>query len=432
MELIFKKTDDVYGVSNQQIESYIERNHVDDKFVEGLKSQRHIIVYGASKQGKTALINKHLKTDDFVRVDCAPNSTPLDLYKSVLRQLNVEFNEERSLENFKEINPNTGIKAKVKIPFFGEAEANAGISGKSYEKEVLKFTSVEFNLGLAQDIAEILKSFNSKARIILENFHYLDEDVQKQLAFDLRIFEDHNILFIVLGIWREKNRLSQYNGDLLDRMLEVPVEPWSTEDFIRVLREGEPLLNVSFSEIDQLIVDASFGSIGVFQELCNNSCKLRGVTETNQNDTIEITPEDLQQAIRLKLEDYAGRHVRALETLIEQRAKSSDEVPLYIAHYFVNAILKNKFDDIRKGFHRKDIHEMIKREHHRPEDVRASDLSYFLHNIVASQIKKSIIPPIFDYDRNTRMLIIIDSTFYFFLENANKDDILEDLGNPEI
>lgn len=426
------KTEDVFGVSNKQIASYIERQEVDEKFISGLKTNKHIIIYGASKQGKTALTNKHLDEDDYVRVDCSPNSNPIDLYKSVLRQLGVEFQETKVVEESCAINPNIGIKANVKIPFVGEVAGSTGISVTDTEKQVVTYNSVEFNLELAQDISEILKAYKFTKRIILENFHYLEEDVQKQMAFDLRVFEDHNILFIILGIWREKNRLSQFNGDLLDRMIEIPVEPWTTEDFKRVLREGEPLLNVTFEGVEDELVKATFDSIGVFQELCKHSCKYAGVNETIQTETQDITIANLKEAITEKLEDYSSRHIRSLETFIEQKAKSSDEVPLYLGYYFVNALFKNDFEDITKGFKRKEIHEMLKADHHRPDDVRPSDLSYFLHNLVANQIKKKIIPPIFDYDRSTRVLRIIDSTFYFFLQNVDKSEVLEELDAPEI
>lgn len=49
------KIEDVFGVSGKQLESYIERDHVDKKFIDALRTDKQIIVYGASKQGKTAL-----------------------------------------------------------------------------------------------------------------------------------------------------------------------------------------------------------------------------------------------------------------------------------------------------------------------------------------------------------------------------------------
>ena len=57
-------------------------------------------------------------------------------------------------------------------------------------------------------------------------------------------------------------------------------------------------------------------------------------------------------------------------------------------------------------------------------------MSYFLHNLTPSQIKKSIIPPLFDYDRSTRKLKVIDSTLYFFLRNIDKDEIIEEFDKP--
>lgn len=425
------ETSKVYGVSNDTIATYIQRPKVDQEFLKGLESNKHIIVYGASKQGKTSLTNKHLKTDDFVRIDCSPNSNPIDIYKSILRQLKIEFEEQRTETDTTELSPQAGIKAKVKIPFTAELELGSSVSGKAEKSSTTSYKTVEYNLSIAQDISEILKSANFNKRIILENFHYLEEEIQKSLAFDLRVFEDHHILFIILGIWREKNRLSQFNGDLLDRVKEVPVEPWEKEDFIRVIKEGEPLLNVSFEKIQNKLIEASFDSIGVLQELCKETCLAAGIDNTNQGTTIVFEERDLDVAIKKKLEDYSSRHIRCLETFIDQKAKSSEETPLYLAYYFIIVILKKEFSEITNGLKRKQIQENIQEIHHTPDRVRSSDLSNFLHNLVSSQIKKNIIPPLFDYDRSIRTIKVIDSTFYFFIKNINKDEFIKDLDAPE-
>jgi hypothetical protein len=51
---------EVFGVSATPILSYIERVEVDSRFREALQSDKQIIVYGSSKQGKTALVSKFL------------------------------------------------------------------------------------------------------------------------------------------------------------------------------------------------------------------------------------------------------------------------------------------------------------------------------------------------------------------------------------
>lgn len=42
----------------------------------------------------------------------------------------------------------------------------------------------------------------------------------------------------IFGIWCEANRPIQFNGDLLDRITEFPVEPWSADDFKKVIKKN--------------------------------------------------------------------------------------------------------------------------------------------------------------------------------------------------
>ena len=194
------KTNQVYGVSNEMIETYIEREDVDRLFIEGLEINKHIIVYGASKQGKTYLITKHLKASDYIKVDCSPQSTALDIYKSIIRQLDIEILESKETRDNINGDIKIGLKAKIRIPFLSsEGEAMASAS-KGREKQI-SYKIIDYNLNLAQDVSELLKEIKFSKRIVLENFHYLKIDVQHQLAIDLRILEDYKIIFIILGIW---------------------------------------------------------------------------------------------------------------------------------------------------------------------------------------------------------------------------------------
>ena len=88
-------------------------------------------------------------------------------------------------------------------------------------------------------------------------------------------------------------------------------------------------------------------------------------------------------------------------------------------------------ENIIQGMRRKPLQEKIKELHHRPHDVRPSDIGYFLKNLVASQISKGISPPIFDFDNSTSSIKIIDSTFYFFIKNCDRKEVVENLALPE-
>jgi hypothetical protein len=426
------KTADVFGVKSKLIKSYIERDAVDEKFKAAITDGNEVIVYGSSKQGKTSLILSHLSEDKYVKVECSPQTQSIDIYKSILRQLKITYTESEVTEATSEQGGKLGAGFKIKIPFIGDTSATTEISDKASNRQSTTTSYIEYNLALAQDVSELLKKFSLDHYIVIENFHYLEITVQEALAYDLRVFQDHHIIFIVLGIWREANRLIQFNGDLLDRVTEVPVEPWEADDFLKVIAKGEELLNVDFSEVKDKLIEDSFDSVGVVQEICKSCCLIAGVTATAP-DKVFITQDILNSALQLKAKEYGVRHIRNFEAFVDIARRTSNQSgkpSLAFPYYFIKLLLTHEFKNIEKGLSRGVLLEEIRKIHHRPDDVRSGDLGSFLHNLTEHQIAKKIQPPFVDYDRGGKTLKIIDSSLYFFLKHCNRKEILDDIPNP--
>jgi hypothetical protein len=426
------KTTDVFGVKSSLVKSYIERESVDEKFKDALSSGNEIVIYGSSKQGKTSLLLKHLDVDRYIKVECSPQTTTVDIYKSVIRQLGITFIESETVES----TTDKGIKVsggfKVKIPFIGETGINPEVSNQAGYSKEQNTTHVEYNLALAQDVSELLRARKFKKFIVLENFHYLPNEIQETLAYDLRIFQDYGFIFIILGIWREANRLVQFNGDLLDRVTEVPVEPWDRDDFLRVIAKGEKLLNANFSNVKQKIAEESFNGVGVVQEICKLCCLEAGLRSTSK-EKIQITSDHFEVAKQKKADEYGVRHIRNFESFVDVRVRISSQSgkpSLAYPYYFIRLLLTHDFEEIHNGLSRGQLLEEIRKIHHRPSDVRSSDLGKFLHNITQHQISKRIQPPFVDYDRGGKTLKIIDSSLYFFLKYCDRAAILDDIQNP--
>ncbi|HNP97133.1 MAG TPA: hypothetical protein PKJ63_15945, partial [Cyclobacteriaceae bacterium] len=104
--------------------------------------------------------------------------------------------------------------------------------------------------------------------------------------------------------------------------------------------------------------------------------------------------------------------------------------PLFLTYYLVRVILSEGYEGLANGMRRSVIQEKIQAIHHRPTDVRASDMSNLLYNLAKTQANKSISPPIVDYDQSKKMLQIVDSTFYFFLKHADLRAIETELPSP--
>lgn len=426
---------EVFGVSPNQVLSYIVRDKIDTKFNESLETGNHIVVYGASKQGKTALVSRYLPYNDNIVVRLTPNTNISDIYSSVLRQVGIEIEISNQSESSTAMSATAGIKAKAKVLIFGEGEANASGTLSSGDKQSKTYQTIPFNLALAQDVSELLHKVSFNKKIILENFHYLDEEKQRELSFDLRTFQETRIIFVILGVWRKKDKLRTYCPDLTDRVDDVPVEPWESEDFRKVIKKGAEELNISFSEsIVAKFITNSFGSIGVLQELLRVCCSQADVNRTQVGHCRHIANDSsADAALDEKCNEYRETHQQALELLASgnvTHSKGKEKAPLHLPYYLVRVIAKKGYDGILGGLSRSDITEGIKAIHHRPGDVRPSDISNLLHNLSSLQFKKKLNPPLVDYDQGKRQLFAIDSTFFYFLKNSDLEEFEEELPSP--
>lgn len=426
----------VFGVSRDPVASYIERDSVDSTLSEALATTKQIVIYGSSKQGKTALLQRHLDEKYRCTYHCGPASSAEDIYRAFLRQLGVEIVTEKANTASKEATASIKSTFSAFLPFISKGEVEANAEGKVGKELQTTTKPIEFNLNAAQDVGELLLEVGGANKFfVLENFHYLTVDVQGQFAFDLRTFEEMGIRFIILGVWRENNRLIQFNGDLQDRVAEVPVEPWEKEDFARVADTGEKTLNISISDdLKERMFDEAHGSVAVVQELLKKFCEISGVKEVQREVLVLNDHENLKKAISVKVSDYASRHVRSLESIAagsRSRRPSEDAVALYLQYYLVQVLLTRSYSELKDGIERKTLQELIRGIHTHPDNVRTSDVTGTLKRLPVLQTNQNIVPPLLDYDQGTRRLKVVDSTLYFFIDNCDAEEVMAEIPHPD-
>ncbi|WP_047691372.1 AAA family ATPase [Vibrio sp. ZOR0018] len=428
------KVEDVFGVSVKQVKSYIEREQVDNKFIEALKSDKQIIVYGSSKQGKTALVKKYIDYDDNIVISLSPKHTLKDIYQTILRKSGITLRTSYTKGSGQSSTAKGKARIQGAIALVLKGTAEVGLDRSSNHSSTENYDEIEFNLELPDDVADIINRHGNKKVVILENFHYLSEEVQKDFAYDLRTFQELKVRFVIVGVWKESNRLSQFNGELQDRIDEIPVEPWTNEDFLRIIAKGEQELNIKFATtIKHLCLDNSFASVGVFQELLRLTCINFGIF--NRGDNAFIDSEDsFNKALAEKTNDYSERHLKNLEAIASgnnTQVQKDKPLPFFMHYYIVTDILSQGYDAIKNGGMTKlCMMHSIKQKHHRSNDLRGGHLTTALKGLVELQSNKSINPPVIAYDATSKKIKVVDSTFYFFLKNADLDDVIDEITNP--
>jgi hypothetical protein len=425
------RLEDVFGIRTTPILSYTKRDQVDGRFGDALKSDHHVIIYGSSKQGKTALRQTHLSDKDCIIVRCGPKATVETIYSSIVRQAGVQittFETEKNVAGAK-VAAKTGFKAW--IPFLGGADAEVSAEVKGESEKVRQTEFIAYDFADAQAIAELLNQIKFQKRVVLENFHYLPEDVQKHLAFDLKTFHEINVRFVILGIWREADLLITYNHDLQDRLVDIPVEPWQPEDFQRLALQGCEHLNITIDRaITQTFIDNAYGNVGMFQEFLRAYCNLYGVNLKGEKRHLD-SKEFQQLAMDERLKSQKVQLIKDLQRIAAQsRIRGDEPDPLLLPYYLTKVITTTPVRQLEDGIDKKQLLDKFRELHHRTdkETVRGSDVVYLLQRLPHYQ--RDMQPPLVYYDSNMQRLKIVDTRQFFVIANTKPDDILDEIPFP--
>ena len=225
-----ERLDDVFGVARELPKNYVVRDSVDGRLVEALTRDQHIVIYGSSKQGKTCLRKFNLKQDEYIIVTCQNKWSLAQLHSAILKAAGYVVEGTTT----KAVSGEAKVSAKLTGGFKlfgakGEAEAaTEATGGRTRETET---RPIELDPADVNDIINALEAARSPKFVVLEDFHYLPEDTQRDFAVALKAFhEDSSYSFVVVGVWRDQNRLVQQNGDLTGRVVAIDADRWTTEE----------------------------------------------------------------------------------------------------------------------------------------------------------------------------------------------------------
>ncbi len=298
------KITDVFGIGRELPLNYVSRKKVDNVFKENLSREKHLVAYGSSKQGKTSLRKKCIGDDAHIVVSCLNTMSLSDLHAAILKKTGykVELSETQTASGQQKVIAE--FKGKGKVPLVAEVEGGVVLESTDINENTKDIAPLELDLSDVNDIIAALINIELDQLIILEDFHYLPVDTQKNFAFALKSFhENSNLCFVVVGVWRDKNRLIYYNGDLAGRVMSIDADEWSEDELTEVIKAGEALLNIDFDKsfVDGLLSHA-YEAVYLVQEACLQACRVSGIEQTCDKMTTIGTDLDPKQII----EDIVG------------------------------------------------------------------------------------------------------------------------------
>lgn len=310
------RLDEVFGVARDIPVNYVVREAVDGTFVSSLARDKHIVVFGSSKQGKTCLRKSNLNDDDYIVVTCSNKWTLATLHSAILKAAGytIEQSTTRTADGTFKINAK--LEGSVGVPLIARAKTGGEAA---YERKTSTSTvtlALELDPGDVNDIIGALVEIGFEKFIVLEDFHYLSDEVQQDFAVALKAFhESSKLTFIVVGVWLDENRLVEFNGDLTERVLSVNADAWSRSQLSEVIELGEKLLNIGFEvAFRDGLLSGCFDSVSIVQTACHQVAEDAGISATVEEHTVVGAGVDPLVLIRDVVDKQSARYSAFLQT----------------------------------------------------------------------------------------------------------------------
>lgn len=431
-----KLLETVFGLTREIPDTYTKRANVDDRFKDSLCKKSHIIIYGCSKQGKTCLRKLHLHDHECLIIQCDNKTTLIDIHKKILKEagfkqiIKESSGSKNSIASKASLSANlfTFIKAK------GEVEL-----GKDRSKEIEE-KPFEFDLSNSNDVIDALKTNQFDKYVLIEDFHYLKMEVQEEIAFILKAYYDNSkIVFIIIGVWKEENKITNLNRDLIGRTVSINADSWTDDDLKELIETGTELLNIRFDdELIERILDNCFGSVYFVQELCFALCKHFKIIKTIVTDGPKIRKhvrdndgrvteryddgrflinddKTVFQQILLNILSQHSSHYKSL--FLEFEEDCTDDK---IAKLILSLIIQSEPSSLMEGIYINALKEFIKNNSLNPKLSESATLFRSLKGLSSLQLRKGIVPNILDFDDSHSKINIIDKTFLIWLHHCDK------------
>jgi hypothetical protein len=415
------KASDVYGISRDLPLNYVTRKLADDALIENLTRDKHLVIFGSSKQGKTSLRKHCLKETDYIVVHCS-NKWQLDeMHSAILKSAGYTLTQSTT----KSETGKNKVSASFKASVLGVGIDLGGEKGQDSAESTVT-APLELDAADVNDIIKALKGFDRY--IILEDFHYLPVETQRDFSVALKAFhEQSKLCFIVVGVWLEEGRLTVYNGDLTGRIFGINADKWNRGELLEVITAGEALLNIRFAEtFKNALLDNCLESVFIVQEACYQACRISGIHSTKDKRADLGADLNANKIIKDVVNEQTGRY----NSFITQFAAGFQDTALQMYKWLLYPVLTADPKHLEEGLRYREMRDILRAKHPEGQALNLGNLTQALQAAASLQVKKEIKPIVLDYDQTNLRLSVVDRGFLIWLKNQDRKDLLDFAGLP--
>lgn len=414
------KTTEVFISGGLPTVTYNPRTHLEleSKLIEYIDTGYKLIsVTGPTKSGKTVLCTKLIPQETCVFLSGGAISNENDFWESILNELDIEIDDSITVGKSKTTEKGGEIEGQINVGLF---KLGSKVGDKETHSDDSTRTSVKIR-SLKLKALNALQELN--IALLIDDFHYIEQDLQRTIirAIKQPIFKGLRV--IILAVPHRAYDALRVETEMTGRVVQLPISLWDVHELKEIAVKGFQKLNVNCSDnIIEILANESYGSPHLMQEFCLRLCKINGINETIEGETIEIPEPDytdfftnIVSSISSKVAfERLAKGPRQRADRVQRELSSGETVDIYTAtlHGIAETGPKTEiaYEELR-GSLKKVLAENIPQGHEITRVLSKMD------EIAKEELHGE---PVIDWDKENTKLYISDPFFAFYLRWAVK------------
>lgn len=255
------------------------------------------LLTGSSKTGKTTLYKKIFSSlcKEPLIIRCDSGISADDFWKKPLESVN--FDRLTSIQNTSSSESSIGGKLGGNVGWAWLAgligEVSLGVKSTTSETEIRQKIVSKPS---PSHLIPLLKFSN--AILVVEDFHYLKGNVQKEIFQQWKSFTDEEVSVLVVGTTHHGVDLAYANPDLVGRIQQIDLGRWSTKDLCGIAEKGFSKLDLTPKHtVINLIAKESSGLPILTQQACGQLFLDKNIHEFIVGSTVNFSKESAFTAL---------------------------------------------------------------------------------------------------------------------------------------
>lgn len=372
-----------------------------------------VTLTGQTKSGKTVLTQMIFPFTDpnVIWIDGGSITAENDIWEQVLDGLDVYPSEEVNTSDLAStvVSGKANVTANILIAKgSGELGVSQNEGSTRGKKSVRNITSKN---------AAIKALSDSQASLIIDDFHYLDRDMQGSFVRAVKPLVFHGVPVVLIAIPHRRYDAIKVEREITGRLENIMMPYWSIDELKQIATIGFPLLNIDVSPtIVNLLTSEALGSPHLMQEFCKSLCADYSIKETSEQK-IKISKVDdslfkgVAESTGKVVFDKLATGPRQRSDRLMRLLKNGERVDIYKVVLYALSKMKPGMQTIQYEELRSAIRDIVAEA-----PPQAHEVTRVLEKMSEIASNEEASTPVIDWEREEQKLHITDPFFAFYLK----------------